>query len=135
MSTNSISTKTDLAKHGDKSPPSRRNSNCFGIWGLYRFGHNESKFLRVERSGICLWFRSTMIVYKGGGLGDFEVLTRIHGSAAYKAFPLAVISTGILFSYAFVDFAGEQNFIERLKFFDTVIDHPYPIGVFVSFFR
>ena len=76
-----------------------------------------------------------MIVYKGGGLGDLEVLTRIHGSAAYKAFPLAVISTGVLFGYAFVDFAGEQTFLERLNIFESVIVHPYPIGVFVSFFR
>ena len=76
-----------------------------------------------------------MIVYEGGGLGDFEVLTRIHGSAAYKAFPLAVISTGILYGYAFIDFAGQQTFLEKLNGFESVIIHPYPIGVFMSFFR
>ena len=76
-----------------------------------------------------------MIVYEGGGLGDFQVLTRIHGSAAYKAFPLAVVSTGILFGYGYIDFAGQQDFVEKMSSTERVVEHPYPIGVFIAFFR
>lgn len=71
-----------------------------------------------------------MIVYEGGGLGDFKVLTRIHGSAAYKAFPLAVVSTGILLCYEFFDFQGS---IEEKN--EAVLLHPYSINVLIAFFR
>jgi len=63
-----------------------------------------------------------MILYNAQGL---VLLTRIHGSAAYKAFPLAIVSTGILLGYEY--FMIESDGIAVL--------HPYGIGAFVAFFR
>ena len=63
-----------------------------------------------------------MIIYNAQGLTS---LTRIHGSAAYKAFPLAILSTGILLCYEYFLISSDGQ----------AVVHPYGIGAFVGFFR
>lgn len=69
-----------------------------------------------------------MIIYQSDTLlGSLHDLSRIHGSAAYKAILPATFSTGMLLCYYFIaTMAGLDDLL--------VIYHPYSIGAFVAFF-
>jgi hypothetical protein len=68
-------------------------------------------------------------------MGGVANLFRIHGSAVYKVVLPSLVSTGILIGYHFITFSGKIFSVRRDSDEKTIVQHPFAIGAFISFFR
>lgn len=70
-----------------------------------------------------------MIQYAKKGFFGFNIIFRLHGSAAFKALTPALLSTGI---YFIIYYAGDLDIDDNASW--RWFDHPYPLGALMAAF-